>query len=437
MKKTGILIISLIMLSAQIGLAETYNIHSYLSLVKKHSKNLKLAAEEKKIAKVNKKAAISTALPQIGFEAGYTRNITDYYMYFDMSAFQPGATGVAKAPVKRDNEYTAAVALNQTLFSPAVGNAIKAANQYKKLTDFIYEANEQAIITSAKKMYYSTLLLEKFWQVSEAAEENAKENYEHMKLKYENGVISELELLQADVRWKEAIPATAGAKRNYELSLNNLKNWAGIPVREHISLTGNFESYPAIPHELSFDGVLQLRPDFNALLWEEKLRKTNVSAKKNTYLPTLTGSVAYSYSAQSDKYQLDEENKLLFAGVKLSMPIFTGGYLRSEVQKAQIELTKTRIKIDQSKENMYNDMSNVYLMLKEAHQRITSAQATLNIAEKAFTIAENTARSGLTTQLQLKDTRVQFDQAKMNYYAATYDYLTAYFEWEHVTGQVK
>jgi outer membrane protein len=284
-------------------------------------------------------------------------------------------------------------------------------------------------------MFYQTLLLDKFWQVNQAAEQNALDNYESMKLKFKNGFVSEFELLQAEVRWKNSIPETAKAKRNYELALNNLKNWAGIPVENELILNGNFNEYPVLPDTVLFESILKNRPDFNALLWEEQLRKTNVSAKRAAYYPTLTGIFAYNYSAQSDHWKLEQDNNLYFAGVNLTIPIFTGGYLRAEVNKAQIEVDKTRVTIEKTKEDIYNEVTNVYLRLKEAHERISSAEATLKTAKKAFKIAENTAKSGLATQLQLKDARMGFDMANMNYYSAIFDYLAAYFDWQETVGK--
>jgi len=440
MKHIMILAALILSLSCTLLQAESYDLRSYLGLVQEHSKDLLLAKKQVDMAGVNKKQAVSIALPKVALQAGYKRNLTDYYMYADFGDFgaalgMPSSGAPAKFKVNRTNEYNANVALQQTLFSPSVGSAIKAANQYQKLADYVYDAGEQAILSAAKKMFYQALLLEKFWHVNQTAEENAKENYENMKLKFENGVVSEFELLQAQVRWQNAIPQTAEAKRNHELMVNNLKNWAGIPAADSLSLDGQFTDVPPMPEEMELQTILQRRPDYMALTWEEKLRRTNVAAKKAAFLPTLTGTVAYAYSAQSDQFKLEQKNNLYFAGLNLSLPIFTGGYQTSEVQKAQIELAKTRIKIDKARDNINNEISNIYLRLKEADQRIQSAKTTLKAAEKAFSIAEQTARSGLTTQLQLKDARVGYDQAMMNTYAAAFDYLAAYYDWQLATGQ--
>lgn len=412
--------------------SQTLDINDFLERVRTHSKDLKLAVKQQESAAVQKKMAVSTALPKIVSSVDYTRNLTDYYMYADMSMLT-GRPGVAKFKVKRNNELAATIALRQTIFSPSVGSAIKAAVQYKKLTDFVYAASEQAITNGAKKLFYQCLLLEKVVDVSVSSEKNAARNYENIKLKYDNGQVSEFQLLQARVRWKNAVPATNEARKNLSLAMNNLKNWAGIPVENKVTLSGQFYT-PDLPAETDIERALEKRPDFNALLWEKKLRMTNLGAKKASFLPTLTATLAHAYTAQSDEFKLEQDNGLTFAGLSLSLPIFLGGARTAAVEEARIEVDKTQLTIEKQRDDIYNELVNVRLRLKEAHSRIESAESILNVAEKAFTIAENTAKSGLTTQLELKDARVGYDQARLNYYAAVYDYLEAYFDWEKASG---
>jgi outer membrane protein len=436
MKRYFLLIIAALFLNTDRGVCETYDINKYLDAVKQQNKDIKLAVKEREMATVQEKEAKSSALPSIGMQADYNRNLTDYYMYFDKSALMPGASGLLKAPLKRDNDYSAALGLQQTLFSPIVGDAIKAASQYRKMTDYIYDASLNAVITGAQKLFYRCLLLKKVVEVARSTEENSLENYKEMKLKYDNGQVSEFELLQAETRWKRSIPETSEAERNLNLAINNLKSIAGIDMSSDIDLSGSLDTIPEMPDSVSITNVLSSRPDFQALTWENRLRKTGLSAAKNAYLPTLKGVFAYQYSGQSDKFEFDEENKFWYAGIKFSIPLYTGGAIDSKVQAAQVELGKTDIKIEKTKENLSTDLVNIYLRLKESKLRIESASSTVETAGKAFKIAETSSREGLATQLQLKDTRVVYDQSKIYYYSTVYDYLDAYFDWEYFIGKV-
>jgi outer membrane protein len=438
MKKIFTLTLCAILAICTSAAAESYNLQKFLSLVKENSKELKTARKDLDVAHANKKEALSTVFPKVFLDANYNRNLSDYYMYVDFSALSDDEEegGIQKFKVNRTNEYGLSVVLSQTLFSLNVHNAIKAAGQYQKLTDLAYDAGYQEIITFAKKGFYQTLLLESVWEVMEKSEQNAHENYLNLKDKFDHGLLSQFALLQAEVHWKDMVPRTIEAKRNYQLALINLKNLAGISVEDEITLEGFLDDYPEMPDSMGFEDVLTARPDYNALLWEEKLRRTAVSAERSGYFPTLTGSFIYNFSSQSDEWRLDDRNDNFLVGLNLSFPLFTGGYTRAKVSKAKIDLDKTRIRVEQIKDNIHKEITDIRLRLTQAKDRILSAEATRQTAEKAFEIAQASAKSGLATGLDLKDARVAFDQAQLTYYAAIFEYLSAYFDWEKAIGKV-
>ncbi|MBU0985009.1 MAG: TolC family protein [candidate division Zixibacteria bacterium] len=410
--------------------ADMLSLDDYLALVKRHSRELKMAARDVETAQAQKREAISGALPHINAAAGYTRNLSETYMYVDLGE------GTQQLRVNHDNDYQAQVALTQTLFSLNVKNAITAADQFQKLTDFVYGASYQEIITASKKLFYQTILARTVWRVTDSSEQNAHENYLNVKAGFDNGLVSEFALLQAEVNWRDMIPQTIRAQRDLELALVNLKSLAGMNLDRDIEPEGDLATIPGQPVTRPFDSVLGARPDYNALLWEEKLRSTNVAAERAAYYPSLQGRLAYGYSASSNEWSLDNENNSWTAGVSLSIPIFNGGATRAKVAQALIDRDKTRLQIDQTRDDIQKEMTSIRLRLAESSRRIESVRATVATAAKAYSIAQSSAVSGLATQLELKNARLASDQAQLAYHAAVYDYLAAWFDWEKATGQL-
>jgi outer membrane protein TolC len=427
----------LFLLLASNILAQEYDLDAFIKLVEKNSKDLRMAQKELEMADAQYKEALSTALPKIMAEATYNRNLGKMYLYVDFPDFETGEITKQKFQISYNNDYSATAVLQQTLFSLQVGDALRAATQYEKLTEYIYETSHQTIVAIAKKGFYRALLLHKIWEVNEAAEKNAMENYENVKQKFNNGLVSEYDLLQAEVNWKNKIPETSLSKRNYEMGLVLLKNFAGISVDTNISLAGSLETFPSLPDSLTFDEILKARPDFNALLWEKNLRETAVSAEKSNHYPYLTGHFVYNFTAASDEFNLDRKNNAYFVGVTLQLPIFTGGYTSAQVQKARINLDKTEIRLLQSQDDISRSIKNIRLRLREASSRIQSAGATRESARRAFEIAQSSADNGMATQLELNASRIQLEMAALNYYVATYDYLDAYYDWQLAIGAVK
>ena len=179
-----------------------------------------------------------------------------------------------------------------------------------------------------------------------------------------------------------------------------------------------------------------MRPDFNALMWEKKLRQKNVSAMRSEFLPSLEGSLTYTYSAQSDEFKLEQENDNIIVGLSLNIPVFSGGSRIAGVKRANADVEKVSTRLAQAEDNIEVQLQNIQLQLQESRQRIEASHKAVESASRAFQIAETRAQNGLSTQVELKDSRVALDQAQVGYYGAIYDYLASYFSWEVATGRV-
>ncbi|RMH77670.1 MAG: TolC family protein [Calditrichaeota bacterium] len=416
-------------------LAGEYTLEQILALAEANNHNIRLAEAETRLASAEKLAAFSRAMPRLSVDAGYNRNFQENVFFFEARDPFTGEEQRGSFKVSFRNEYRLNAVLNQTLFSFEVGQAIQAARYLSRLTEFSYEATRQQVFTVVKKAFYRALLLQQVAEVARESEVSARENYEKVKLWYEQGLASEFDLLQAETRWQNAIPEAMKARRDYELAVNNLKVLVGLPMEEEIVLTGNIDVYPPLPDSVGFQEVLAQRPDYNALIWEKKLRQKNVSARRAGFFPSLKATLSYVYSAASDAFRLERENDNIVLGLSLSVPIFNANTI-AQVHKAQVEVEKTATRIDQAGVQIQVELQNIYLRLREARQRIEAARQSVLTARRAYEIARAQVENQLATQVELKESRVALDQAQINYYSAIFDYLVAYFDWQLATGNV-
>lgn len=411
--------------------AQTYNLDSYIELIKKNNKDIIIASKDVKIAETQSDETKGYAYPHLETTIDYKRNLNPMYLYINLPEM-----GSGKFKMTKDNEFAVQTVLTQTLFNYTVFTAIKAAEEYEKLTDYTYQATVKGVLSGAKKAFYQTLLLKKVWEVKQETEKNALDNYNLVKNKFNNGLVSKLELLQSEVRWKNLIPETQLAERNYKLAINSLKSLTGIPVEQEMELTGSLETFPVRPESLDINYALKNRDDYNAMVWENNLRTTNIDVEYANHFPTVYASMVYRYSAQSDRISFEEENNAVIAGINVKIPIFNGMQTSAKVQRAKIEVEKSQLRINKFKEKIEIELKNLTLRFDEAQKRIISAEATKSIALQAYQIAESSSKNGLATQLELKDAAVLNEQAQLGYYAAVYDYLDTYFDWEFTTGMI-
>ncbi len=412
------------------------SLNDALTLALAENKNIQIARADVQYSDALIKEAWSTALPQVNIAANYNRNLMDNFFYITVTD-SLGNKSINKFDMTFKNQFALNAQLTQTIYSfGKIGTALDIAYDFESYSALQFEEQQNMILTQVKKAYYRTLLAAKVVEVAEESERSALENYENVKIRFEGGLVSEFDLLQAEVRWQNAIPNTLEAHKNYELATNNLKLLLNLPIQEPIEVKWDMESYPEKPEKLPVEQVLEIRPGYLALLLEQQMRRKNVKIEFANHLPTIYGSVNYTYAANSDEFRLDNDNDNLILGVGINFPIFSGGYTSAQVQKARIDVEKIDKQVELNQDNIRIDLQNVYLRMDEADSRIDAAQKSVNSARRAFEIAESRYNNGLATQLELKDSRIFLDQAQITYLTAIYAYLEAYFDWELLTGKV-
>lgn len=417
--------------------SESYTLENYITGVEKNSRQLIQAAKDVVIAETSENAAKSQALPTIGVQAGYTRNLNDINQIMPVAADTGSGDFIyQELDMNSDNDFSFGLSLDQQIFNMKVFQAIRASKEYKLMTGSIYDVQHQEIITMAKKVYYRNYLMEKLYEVKKSTEDNTHENYLLIKDKFKNGLVSEVDMLRAEVDWKMTVPETTQAKKNLDLARISFKNLAGIALEEEVTLDCDITVYPEIPEKLPLNQILPERADYKTLQREKILRELNISASRADHYPTLAANFTYGVSSSSDDFKIEDETAVTTLGFSLTLPVYTGGALSSQDRKVRTEYEKTVLSIDQLEEDVMSEINSIYLSLKEADERIESALATMDTAEKAYEITQTSYNSGLGTQLELKDARLSWENAEIAHISAVYEYLAAYFDWEKATGKV-
>ncbi len=436
-----IIFTTMILCTAVPAFSKQYSMDEYLGLVKENNKDLMLAASSLKSAGEQEKLARSQALPTIGLSSSLYRNFIDVEQPAAVASQAGGGPLIYKdVDVNKDYDFSFGLGLSQTLFNMNVFNAIRASKEYKQMSKSIYDAQSDAIATAAKKVFFQCYLLEKMYNIRKQTEERSYDHYMLMKQKYDAGVVSNVALLNAEVDYKKTIPQTTNAKMNLELCLINLKHLAGIPEDEEVSVVGDFTVYPEIPETLTMQDVLDSRSDYMALMREKSLRDLNIKATRAGHYPTLSLDAAYGYSNSDDKFTKafhnDDYVQIFKVGLKLELPIFTGGALSAKDHQVKIESEQTEIKLQQKRENIIVELRQIYLTLQREFENIATAESTISTAQEAYDIAQVSFDNGVMTQLELRDTRLNLESAELNHLNAVYNYLSAYFDWQRATGNM-
>ncbi|WP_020612199.1 TolC family protein [Sediminispirochaeta bajacaliforniensis] len=419
-----------------------YDLASYLEKVETDNRDLELSRQRVASALESIKQARSALLPTIALAGGYTRNFTDVEQSTAVGADTSASPLGAVSPLvyqdvdtNFDNEMTLAASVSQKIIDPEATARYAQAKRNSLIQTSADDYTRKSILTAAKKLYAQTQLAFAVAQVREESAETSKEVYDNIEKKYKAGVSTELDLRMAEVDWKNAVTQTAEANKNAQLALMSLKTLAGIPQEEDVHLIEKIDVLPELPEIPELGGVLSSRSDYQAQLLSRDIADIAYKSALASYLPSISGSLTYAYGGYgNDSLNGDYDYTSVQLGVKISLPVFTGGYRQSLVESARIQKTNSAVEIMKSQDKIEQELSSLHLQMEEARKRLDSAHALVEASSRAASLARTALSSGLGTQLAVSQATSNLAQAQVGLQNAIYTYRALYYDWQLATG---
>jgi len=121
----------------------------------------------------------------------------------------------------------------------------------------------------------------------------------------------------------------------------------------------------------------------------------------------------------------------LYAGVTLTIPIFSSGYRKSQLSKAKILSDNALLEKQEARLSMTVEIQNLEMKLTEEYKIIQVAKSISETAKKAYNIAVETTKSGLISQLDLRKISTDYKMAEINMYHSIYNFKCTQIEYNN------
>jgi outer membrane protein len=223
--------------------------------------NKDLAYQKLEIEKAEQavKEAKGHAYPTVDFNSSFYHYIQKPILFFpDFQAYINNATygilfkerlvppdnskflpmGLTKQSFFLNNQFENKIQLTQILFNSTVFRGIGASKTYLEISKYNYQSTLCNLVANIKKAFYGCILLKNLKEIYQESLANAEENLATVKSLYNQGLISEFDLMQAEVQVENLKPLVENANNSYKNALNNLKLLLNLPMDTSIEITG-------------------------------------------------------------------------------------------------------------------------------------------------------------------------------------------------------
>jgi outer membrane protein, multidrug efflux system len=280
------------------------------------------------------------------------------------------------------------------------------------------EARQAVILSlvSAVANGYITLRdLDKQLEVAIRTAKTREDAYKLFKLRYEGGVISELELNQVKSEYEQALATIPQIQKQVAFQENALSQLLGRnpgPITRGKSIDELV--LPAVPAGLPSE-LLEKRPDIRQV--EQNLIAANarIGVARAQYFPTISLTGLFGWASMDLSELITGSAQVWSWGGALTAPIFTGGRIQGQVKAAEAIQQEALFNYQNTIKTAFREVEDALADQKRTREQLAAQErqvaALREYARFAFLRYEN----GLTSYIEVLDAERSLFSVELSY----------------------
>ena len=344
---------------------------------------------------------------------------------------------------RKDFVSTVGLRFNQPLFTyNRLKNSLDRAELNYETRSLSYSRGELDVIYSVTSSFFSLYRSTRSWEIAKESLAQQEEQYNLAKLKFEAGLIPEVESLRTEVNLASAQSRVMDAESAMESQREAFKQTLGLPLTDNIGVRPDIDY---VHFEVDLDKAVQLglsnrteirEQEISITLSEMSVIETDARSEVRADL-----SASYDFSGYSNqKLPLSTSPVDLFnsswddltrrpgnRGVTLtvSLPVWDWGVNKAEVASARAGLKRSQLQLDEVKKDIVLSVTDAVRQLRSAENSLIVLQKSQEVAERMYDISLERFNNGEITSLELADDQQNLSNAKMSFLGAYISYKLA------------
>jgi outer membrane protein TolC len=334
-----------------------------------------------------------------------------------------------QVPFGASENTSFSLSLQQVLFSwGKIYNVYKISDIGEKIAELSLERKKQEVRYAVADAFYGILVLQEAVAVSRQDLTRLEDYEEVVRTRYRAGLVSQFELLRAQVQIANFKPVVIAAENNLALAREGFKLLLGLPQTENFTLSGELT---VIEEDFNLDELIETalreRIELKNVQHGLEIARLNRQIIRRTNLPTIVAGATYDYSKP---YLIaeDEWGSTVNFNIGFQWPLFTGMNTYAKNRQATIAIQEAELAYETLSEAIVLEVKQGYLNLLAAREALATAEENVGQAEETFDIIETRYQRGLATNLEFTDAQLALRQAQLNYLTSLKSHYTSMAE---------
>lgn len=408
---------------------EKYTLDECIVYALKNKPSVQQAYVDEAIGEREVKANLSAWLPQISAQYNMSHNFK----------LQTAAFGDQLITIGRRNNSNLLLQADQTIYSPEVMLAARAAGTIRTQWDQNTEVDKINTVVEVSKAFYNVLLTREQIRVLAENVVRQEKQYKDALSQYQSGLVDKTDYQRASITLANT---RAEQKRTQELLTAKyayLKQLMGYPVEAELNLTYNRQN---MQQDILLDTTQTItyanRIEYQQLQTQQQLLIFNTSYYRWSFLPTVSAFANYNWNYLSDELPrlYDNAYPTSAIGLQVRLPIFQGTRRIQDLQIAQLQEERLAIEFENVKRNINTEYETALAHYKSDYNYWLTLRDNMQIAEEVYDIIKLQYDEGIKAYVDLVVAETDLRTAQLNYYNALFNVLASKLDYEKALGNI-
>lgn len=428
-------------LSVQAQQADTianFSLQEAIDYAQNHNSSILNAIIDEDIAINTVKKTIGIGLPQVSGTANFQDFIKVPTNLLPGEFFgQPGT----QVPVKFGVKYqsSAGLELNQILFDGTFLVGLKASKTYKELSTKSLKRSRIETAVAVTKAYYSVLVSNEQLSLLDANLLRLKKSLNDTEALFKNGFVEKIDVDRLTVLNNNLETERENVVRLLELNVNLLKFQMGMTIHSELTLKDSIASLQIEQSVLVNDtSAYENRIEYSLLETQKALNELDLKRYKSQFLPVLSAFGNTSQSFQSNDFSnlFNRSFPMTVVGVRLSVPIFSGGIKLYQARNAKLEILKTENNLINLRNGINLEVNQAKTTYLNGLKSLDNQKRNMELAREVLRVTKIKYEQGVGSSIEVTTAETSLKEAQNNYINALYDLLINKVNMDRALGQM-
>lgn len=388
---------------------------------------LTLEEARKAMLAANPQAAAASA----GLEAARSRVTSARAGLYPSVSASASYTRAGEQGFDPGDSYSYGMNGTQPLFAPAVAAGLRSAKASLNSSEAAYDRVAAGLSYQLKAAFADILNARETIKLSQETLKRRAENLELIRLKYQAGRENKAALLETDSALKTAQWQHEVYLKNLRMLERKFNRLLGRPAQA--AVPGLEQPRPPEPPSdlAAFSARIENHYSLRSARASLAVARASVDSSKSARLPSASASGSYSWSG-TDVPNLSNSWSL---GASLSLPLFEGGRLRSDLAAAKSSLRSSEASLKDAADEVYLNAEDAFLAWREARSYLDVAKSSLDASEARAWLVRKQYLAGQSSYFEWRNVEEQLISEQNQYLAAGRGLSVSYAAFTQAIGE--